>query len=250
MQRAIQTVSVERGYDPRDFVLVPFGGAGPLHACALASEMRIPRILIPAAPGVLSALGMLLADFSRDYARSVMLHEDMLNISTLDTIFGLLETQALADMKSEGFTAAQVRFERWMDMRYKGQSFEIAITNPHDEDWITAFHVSHEQRYGYRQPGGVVESVNARLRAIGPRPKPVLPQLAYGTASSAHAVTGSTKTWFDDVFIDIPLVDRQLLLANNVVNGPAVIFQMDSTTLIEPGWQAIVDQWGNLILTK
>jgi N-methylhydantoinase A len=259
MERAIRAISVERGYDPRDFTLVPFGGAGPLHACALAESLRIPRILVPRTPGVLSALGMVIADLVKDYSQTVMLRGEVLGLSggrqvlnpaRLDTIFAPLEDRARRDLRGEGIAPDQIALERALDMRYVGQSHEVTVPQPVDGDWLNAFHATHERRYGHQQPGEPVEAVNARLRAVGRGPKPVFERLRQAGPDASAARLGEGSAWFTPEGPQpTVLYGRDGLQAGNALDGPAVIVQLDATTVIPPGWRAMVDAWGNLLLT-
>ncbi len=251
MERAIRAISVERGYDPRDFVLVPFGGAGPLHACALAEALHIPRILVPRTPGVLSALGMTIADLVRDYSQTVMASQEVLNTETLNTIFTLLEDRARSDLLAEGIRAENTVFERALDMRYVGQSHEITVQQPAVGSWLSAFHTSHGQRYGHRHDAAPVEIVNARLRAIGCGPKPAFETIPAGDSDASSARSGEGLVWFSAEEPQLTsFYKRERLRAGNVILGPAVIFQLDTTTVLAPGWQAVTDPWGNLLLTR
>ena len=251
MERAIRAISIERGYDPRDFVLVPFGGAGPLHACALAETLRISRVLVPRTPGVLSALGMTVADLVKDYSQTIMAGEEVLNPLTLDTIFAPLEARAREDLLNEGIAAPDIVLERALDMRYVGQSHEITVTHPADGDWGAAFHSAHEQRYGHRHEAEAIEVVNARLRAVGRGPRPAFETLPEEGPDASQARLGTHPVWFSpDGPTPTALYDRDRLRAGNRFTGPAVVFQLDATTLIPPGWLARVDGWGNLLLTR
>lgn len=247
MERVIRAISVERGYDPRDFVLVPFGGAGPLHACALAESLGMTRILIPRTPGVLSALGMTLADLVKDYSQS-LLNQSVLNSEVLDTIFGSMLERAQGALSEEGVASDQMDFERALDIRYAGQSHELTVGETIDGDWAAAFHAAHERRYGHRHDDEPIQFVNARLKAIGRTAKPEFPRIAAGDAETARIGEGSV--WFaDEGALTTAYYERDLLLAGSQINGPAIVFQLDTTIVIAPGWSAHVDELGNLLLT-
>ncbi len=251
MERAIRKISIERGYDPRAFTLVPFGGAGPLHACALAEALRIPRILVPRAPGVLSALGMTIADLAKDYSQTIMAGQEVLNDRALDTIFEPLEDRAHRDLLAEGIEPHNIRLERALDMRYRGQSHELTVTRPTDSNWARAFHLAHEQRYGHSREAEPLEVVNARLRAVGIGPKPELDTLPTGGQEPTQAHLGQEAVWFSPEGPQATaLYTRDRLLAGNILIGPAIVFQLDATTVIAPGWQATVDRWGNMVMTR
>lgn len=249
MERAIRAISVERGYDPREFTLVPFGGSGPLHACALASALRISRILIPRVPGVLSALGMTIADLVKDVSQS-LLREQVSDWSTKDTIFPALEAHALAEMAKESVQVEQITVERALDMRYKGQSHEITVVEPSDGNWHAAFHAAHQRLYGHHHEQSSMEYVNARVKITGKSVKPDLMRLKAGASDPGNARLGTGPVWFStEGSISTPFFQRDQLLAGNEIEGPAVIFQLDTTIAIDPLWSARVDELGNLVVT-
>ncbi len=251
MVRAIRAISVERGYDPRIFTLVAFGGAGPLHACALAEALSIPRVLSPRAPGVLSALGMVLADLVKDYSRTVMLAQSALEAGELTAAFESIEARARQDLLNEGIPEGAMTITRALDVRYVGQSHELTVFEPDDGRWAAAFHAAHERRYGYNQPEEPIEIVNIRIKAIGRGPKPAFERLPEGGSEPTAAFLGEAPAWFA---LDAPqptaLYARERLEDGNRLTGPAVIFQLDATTVIPPGWHGVVDRWGNLILER
>jgi N-methylhydantoinase A len=251
MERAIRAISVERGFDPRDFTLVPFGGAGPLHACALAESLLIPRILVPLTPGVLSALGMAIADRVRDYSQSILARADVLNRADLATIFAGLADQGRADLLAEGTAPGDIVLERSLDMRYVGQSHEITVLEPPDAEWIAAFHSAHDLRYGHRHDDEPVEIVSARLKAVGRGHPPELHPLPDAGPDPSVAHIGQGQAWFSpDEPVLVDYYHRDKLGAGNRVVGPAIIFQLDTTTVLPPGWRAQVDAWGNLLLSQ
>ena len=261
MERAVRRISVERGHDPRAFTLVAFGGAGPLHACELAAALQIPRVLIPAVPGVLSALGMLVAAPARDYSQTVMMTVPAqvpgdgapvwapALATMLEDNFRRLEEQAVTEMAAEGFVPADLTFRRTADMRYRGQSHELPVAlSPDDPVSPPAlFHVAHEGRYGYRQPAAAVEIVNVRVQAVAPATVPELPSQA--AVETAVEPWGEKTVWFGEQPVPTALYERSCLRAGHYFAGPAVVFQYDTTTVIPPGWQALVDRFGNLLLT-
>ncbi len=256
MERAIRAISVERGYDPRSFTLVAFGGAGPLHACDLAAHLGLPRVLVPTAPGVLSALGMLAAAPMRDYARTVMQPAASLGDARSIAVWVAgqlrpLQAQALADMAGEGFTPAEVVWRPAVDMRYRGQSHELTILAPEDAwpDWVGLFHQAHAHRYGYAQPGAAVELVTLRLTAMGPTQMPGLPRLMLQPGQGEAAPVGHKWGYFAGRPVWTPLYQREHLPPGVQMVGPAVIFQYDTTTVIPPDWTVGVDDWSNLLLT-
>lgn len=249
MERAVRAVSVERGYDPRDFTLVAFGGAGPLHACALAEALRIPRILIPRIPGVLSALGMAVADRVRDISQPVFEVADTLDAERLAKLLETLGNRVQVQIERDGSTG-RIHLERELDMRYSGQSHAVTVSEPDSGDWLEGFHTAHARRFGHRHDEEPVEIVTARVRAVVRSAQPALERVPAGSGSSATAHLGMGEVWFSaNQPQSTPLYQRADLRWRDVIDGPAVIFQVDSTTVIGPGWTAVVDEWGNLVLS-
>ena len=259
MERAIRRISVERGFDPRRFTLVAFGGAGPLHACELAQSMQIPRVLIPAVPGVLSALGMLAAAPTKDYSRTVMRElvpaaqeGDSYAESWWSQQFTPMEDRALAEMSDEGYIGDDLRLVRSLDVRYLGQSHELTIPwgdSVGDQQIVEAFHRAHLRRYGYQQPHAVVELVNLRIAVVAPVRLPLLARRQAAETAVSQALVGRKLVWFGGDWVQTTLYDRDLLCAGHRVSGPAIIFQYDTTSVVPPGWSAVVDNQSNLLLT-
>ena len=245
MEKAIRVISVERGYDPREFTLVAFGGGGPLHACSLARALRIPRVLVPMMPGALSAVGILLADTVRDYSRTVMLAGDA--ISGIGDIFAELERRGVAEFAEEDLKGEAMRT---LDMRYRRQGYELNI--PYDAqapaNSIDAFHRLHQQRYGFCDAGRPVEIVNLRLRMIaaGEPYSPPQQELIPGDGSAARYAV--RDVFFDGTFIPTHLYRREQLTPGDKIQGPAMITEYTSATVLPPDCRAEVDRFGNLIL--
>jgi N-methylhydantoinase A len=243
MAGALRVVSVAKGYDPRDFVLLPFGGAGGLHVCSLADKLGIPRALIPAHPGLLSAVGLVLADVIRDYSLSV-LRSGETPLTTLQKLFAPLEQRALDDMAAEGVKNEALRLEQAMDMRYRGQSFELTV--PLEQNFRTIFHDRYRQLYGYHDEDRDLEIVTLRLRAVGSSPQPAL-VLGDETGATAQPLgirevvwSGARQPW--------PVYQRSDLPIGSKLNGPALIVEETSTHVLAPEWQAEVDDRFNLVL--
>lgn len=257
MERALRRVSVEQGYDPRRFTLLPFGGAGPLHACDLADALGIGEILIPPIPGVLSAYGMLVADIASDASQSVLQDaaHTINDISALDSIFTSLSERVAASLAAEGIE--QPDLEVSLDMRYRGQSYELTVglaapvTGAGIYDAVNAFHASHEQRYGYAMPEEPVEIVNLRVRGVGPGAQPGLPAAGLAGEDPSAAEVADRPVWFD---AEEPTTSacyaRQRLAPGNRFTGPALVYQFDSTIVVVPGWAARVDEFANLWLRR
>ena len=259
MMAAIRLISVQRGYDPRDFVLVAFGGAGPLHANALARELGIPTVLIPPSPGIASALGMLMTDLTHEFVATRRQLLATLEPAALVALFSDYEAQGAQRLAREGIASAQHRLMRTLDLRYRGQSHELTVTVPAGplapqdlEQILEQFHEAHARVYGYAAREDPVELVNVRLTAIGVSPKPQLKALPRGTGDVGAAVKGHRPVWFSETsgFASCPVVDRYRLRWGDQIAGPAVIEELDSTTVVHPGYEALADQYGNLLLRQ
>jgi N-methylhydantoinase A len=252
MARAIRRVSVERGHDVREYCLVAFGGGGPLHACALAEQTGIRTVLVPRYPGALSALGLLLSDVQKEYSRTVMISgEPLAEKAVLAARFAEMEAAAVAELATEGVPAGQVTLTRWLDMRYRGQSYEITIPadgGPAGRPLAAAFHEAHRSAYGYADPTAPTEIVHVRLRATGHVPHPALPRA--GTATAGPPTPIAVRTIQFETATETPLYQRADLAAGSLLAGPALIVQEDTTTLLPPAWRARVDDGSNLILER
>jgi N-methylhydantoinase A len=256
MVNAVRRISVQRGYDPRDFVLVAFGGAGPLHANRLAVELEIPTVLVPMSPGTTSAMGLLVTDLKHDYATTVIQRTDRLDAEMVNRLYHEMEAQGHKALLAEGMGHARIGFERQVDMRYVGQSYELSI--PLDdgrvedalEGMLQRFHDEHERAYGFAAPGEPVELVALRLTAVGSIAKPRLRELAQRSGDVGATPRAVRQVYFAEAggFVDCPSYDRYRLAAGGRVEGPAIVEEMDSTTVIHPGFRAEVDRYGNLLI--
>ncbi len=246
MERAIRVISLERGHDPRDFTLVCFGGAGAMHAADLARNLSIPRVLVPQAAGTLSALGMLLADFVRDYSRTLLIPSTELESPVLERAFEELEEQARAEYEPEGFALDELVMERSLDMRYMGQGYELAV--PMAPDFRSAFHARHSQRYGYADPKRATEVVNVRLRAVGVTKKPPIPKHELEGEDASAAVVGECAMVFEGDEHAAQLVERSRLRPGNRLDGPALVVEYSTTTVVPPDFGLRVDEWENMVL--
>jgi N-methylhydantoinase A len=252
MERALRIVSVERGHDPRHFTLLTFGGAGGLHAAALAGALRIPRVLIPADPGAFSALGTLLADVIKDYSRTVMVTIDKPpGISQrVEEEFSRLGERAACELGSEGFLSSNVKLIRSLTMRYRGQSFELEIVAGGDlGGCVEAFHRAHRERYGHADPQRVVEIVSVRLRGVGVTEKPELERASRSTRFKARQ-DRSALVWIGEKRRRVSVYDRAGLRSGAIIDAPAIITEYGSTTLVPPGWRASMDRYFNLVLER
>ena len=258
MARAIRAISQERGYDPRQFTLLPFGGAGPMHCCDLAHEMGIPRVLVPARPGILSALGVAIADIVKDYSRTVMMRGDDINRTQLDEEFHGMEGLAREELEKEGLPMDRMVPQRFLDVRYVGQSFELTIDYPSPRRRIDtarmrrsiadSFYRAHLQRFGYADRGEAVEIVNLRLKLGLKMDKPQIVAGQAADSGSTPALIGEAQGVFSGGSVTTRLYDRENLRTGDQISGPAIVLQMDTTVVITPGWTGTADDYGNLVL--
>ena len=251
MTSAIREISIQRGHDPRDFTLVAFGGAGPMHALALAEGMGIPSVLVPRHPGNFSALGLLASDIKHDDVRTRVgpLRERM---AVLHDLFTEMEGAARRQLELEGFGAGQQRLLRSLDLRYRSQAFELNVAvgdvvAPEALDAVeAAFHRRHLEMYGHADPAATVELVNARLAAYGLVPKPPPARHTTAVTSLDAALVERRTVWFEGAPRDCPVWERERLPARALLRGPAIVEEFGATTVIPPGWRGAVDEHGNL----
>ena len=257
MARAIRVVSVQRGHDPRDYTLAAFGGAGPLHAARLAQELDIARVLVPRNPGILCAMGLLLTDLRADFATTRLTVLGRAALPAMSDAFASLRAQAEAWFGAEDIAGAARRVTRTVDMRYAGQNYELPVALP-DGDVTTAsldalaesFAAAHRRMYGFVAEGEAVQLVTFRIEATGlVRKAQFQPQPDAGPDASG-AIAGAREVWLPEAggLVPCPVYDRDLLRAGNRFDGPAVVEQMDATTLVLPGMTAVVEPYMNLIL--
>jgi len=257
MAKAIRVISVQRGHDPRDYTLMAFGGAGPLHAARLAKELDIKRILVPRNPGILCAMGLLLTDLRADFAATRLLPLDGRVLGEIDTAFATLNEQADAWFAREEIAADARRLLRTVDMRYAGQNYELAIPLP--EGPITSetlellaqgFADAHQRMYGFLADNEPVQLVTFRLEATGLVSKATLAAHPSAGADANGAIRESRDVWFTESsnFVTCPVYAREDLKSGNRFSGPAIVEQMDATTVVLPGMTAQVDPYLNLIL--
>ena len=274
MEKAIRLISVERGHDPREFTLVAFGGAGPLHACSLARALDIPRVLVPAMPGALSALGILMSDVVRDYSRTVMISisaeeshlfsaqslrtlrlkafdrrdrkeklEDAEEPINLETGFSDLESKAASEFGAEGFNGV---VKRSVDLRYAGQGYEINV--PFGPNMFQEFHAAHRARYGHADEGRNIEIVNVRVRIVAASEEIRIPRAEIGDPRSDRAIVKRKSVVFDGKHLETLVLQRDLLRAGNRFEGPAIVHEYSATTVVPPGCRVEVDGYSNLII--
>ncbi|GAB4529154.1 MAG: hydantoinase/oxoprolinase family protein [Anaerolineae bacterium] len=250
IDRAVRRVSVARGYDPREFTLVAFGGAGGLHACAVAERLQMPRVLIPQYPGVLCAFGLLVADVVLEYSQSLLTVVNDATAAEIQARLAAMTAQADIDLAREGIAEADKVYLASLDVRYQGQAYELnmAYAVSTAESLVEAFHQAHQNTYGHALPRRTVEVVNLRLQAVGQVARPPLaPRPLQDEPSAESALVGHKATPNGET---LALYDRERLLPGMRFEGGALVFQLDSTTYVPSGWRAAVDVYGQLALEK
>jgi N-methylhydantoinase A len=257
MANAVRHVTLERGLDPRDFTLVAYGGGGPLHAASVAKELSISKVIIPYAPGHFSALGMLMADLRRDTVQTLFARMDDLEMFVLEDEFRKLEAQGRHALEESGIPTDRIVFERAADMRYVGQEHAVAVRMPANVGDETAraevkrrFDDAHELRYSHSAPEESADIVSLRVSAIGRLGKPEFPKIPPGEATPpASARRGERLVIFEGSgALEAPVYDRTKLLHGNVISGPAIIEEIASTTVVEPGDTVTVNEHGHLVM--
>jgi N-methylhydantoinase A len=267
MTSAIREISIQRGYDPRDFTLIAFGGAGPMHALAMAEEIGIPRVLVPRHPGNFSALGLLASDIKHDDVRT-RVGPLRAQQPLLAPLFDEMAAGARRQLELEGFATDHQRLRRSLDLRYRGQAFELNVAvggtvDGHgpsrsnvDEalpglDCIEAdFHRQHEGAYGHANRDATIELVNARLVAYGVVAKPAAERHRSETTSIDDALVERRRVWFGGAPHDCPVWERERLPERAAIPGPAIVEEFGATTVVLPGWQGVLDEHGNIRLGR
>jgi N-methylhydantoinase A len=239
MVRALRVISVERGLDPREFALLAFGGAGGMHACALAEELGMETVLVPRAGGVLSALGLAISDLRHDYVNPYLVGLENLEKGEFEKKFEKMESSASEDLEDP-------EYDRRADLRYRGQSFELTVEADSLEKLEERFHAAHEQRYGYRMDDESVELVNLRLISTVPVEKPELDE----PEPEGEAESGTREANFDGEWQEVAVLDRERMGKGSEVSGPAIVEFKESTCVVRPGWRGAVDGVGTLVLEK
>ncbi|MFX0123470.1 MAG: hydantoinase/oxoprolinase family protein [Candidatus Hodarchaeota archaeon] len=248
---ALRKVSTERGYDSRDFYLISFGGAGPLHGCSLAERLYIEKVVIPPFPGVWSAYGLLSADIRHDLSMSIIKPLDYISNEQLDSFFKSLVQQGVQLCIEDGFSEKDILIARNLDLRLIGQSYELTVPFYGRIEAVShAFDEAHKQAYGYASPEAPREIVNLRVAAMVPLPKFKLSPLPIGATNPKNAQTGTREVFLKNKWIEVNIYQKSQLEANNVIEGPSIIEQNDSTTLVDIGWVAEVKNDGHLILRR
>lgn len=258
IMRGIRVVSVERGHDPRDFALVPFGGAGPMHGSPVARELGMPRVMLPPNPGILCALGQLISELRHEYVQTHVAAHAALSEAEVLALIGSLADRARRALDHDGVPPARQAIEARIDMRYRGQSFELPVPAEVTRPGFWAgmpglFHALHEARFGYSDPGAAVEVVGLSVIGTGELEKPALPRLPQGDGSPQAALNGRRRIYFEQAdaggaYHDAAVYDRAKLRAGDVIAGPAVIDEISATSILYPGDMMTVHPSGNLIV--
>jgi N-methylhydantoinase A len=259
MEEAIKAVSSARGYDIRDFTLVAFGGGGPMHAGRMALDLGIPSVLVPLTPGVHSALGLLMSDVKHDYVRSKLVGLDDLDLAEINHLFHQLIERAKADLHGEGFDEEEIKIEPYLDLRYAGQGYELTVPcqmpplTKHDLTIMRGrFDTMHEQSSGHKAETEPVELVSLRLISLGLVPQAKLsPGKVTGRKVEA-AKSGERKVFFgkEHGMLLTQVYSRDRLEPGHQINGPAIVEQLDTTTVIHPEQEAAVDEYRNIIIRE
>jgi N-methylhydantoinase A len=248
---AVRVISVERGEDPRDCALFAFGGGGPLHAAEVAEAMEMRQVLVPPHPGLMSAIGLLAADLRADFGLTCLTEATPAGWDAVAKALSALDTRAQAWAADERLDPALLIYDRVLELRYRGQSSELRIALFGTDDMLgsvtAAFHAEHQRRFGYAMPDRPVEIVTARLTARADRPAP--------PPEAPPALTQAEPTWrpvwfATTGFVDTPIYQRDALSRIDRLQGPAIIEQMDTTTVVPPGWIVTIDAMANLLLTR
>ncbi|GAB1360883.1 hypothetical protein MASR1M32_01190 [Rhodobacter sp.] len=251
MADAVRLISIARGHDPRDFALVAFGGAGPLHGVDIARELNIPVVIVPPNPGVTSAVGCMLVDVQHDVTQMFFQDAASANPADIEAAFRKLEVEGRDRLERDGVAAKDMTFQRFVDMRYRGQWRSLGVPVPGQvtsmEEALAIFHNEYEKAHNFRREDFPVEIYRLTVRAIGATPKPSFPKIVIDKTAKA-VPKGTREAWFHGhpKAMTTNLYDRETLPAGVTIKGPAVIDQLDSTTVIPPGDVAYIDEWLNI----
>ena len=252
MVSAIKQISIAKGFDPRDFVLCSYGGAGPMHAALIADEMDISRVVLPRGPGNFAALGSLISDIRQDHALTRTLQPARTGYAEVDRVFGNMEQEGRAQLLAEGVAPESITMRRSLGMRYLGQSWELDVDIPDDvqstEAIDRAFHAVHDRRFGHRS-AGATEIVTFRVAAVGLTAPLALPTLS-GGGDLADALRETRQAYFDGAFRETPVYDRDRIPPETAIEGPAIVEEAGATTVLPPGWRAHANGFGDLVLER
>src|SRR5947209_7336119 len=257
MEEAIKAISTMRGHDLRDFMLLAFGGAGPVHAGSIARDLGMAGVIVPLYPGVFSAIGLLMSDVKHDYIQSKMAPLSEVTPEAMNDMFERLAAQAREELHGDGFARDDIRIERALDMRYAGQGYEIAVPCPAEplrvvdlSELRITFDRQHAGMFGHMAPEEPVELVSYSVSGVGLIPPVELPKFARTGAALADARRGMQRARFDGAEFDCPIYQRERLDVGSSLAGPAILAQLDCTTVIRPGQVGRIDEWKNVIVTQ
>lgn len=239
MEKALRVISLERGYDPREFALLSFGGAGGLHACELARGLGISKVIFPNNPGVLSALGMLIADYFRDYSMSVFFNSEKDDFQKISKAFRRLEKRP-----EKEYTRERIKYEYYIDARYKRQSHELII--PFNKSFIKTFHNEHKKKYGYSQSDNIVEIVNIRLRALSKKVDFKIPEC---TKVRKQVTFTKSDIFYNNKNVLSRIYSRDDFYSGYKFSGPAIVLEKTSTLFVTPEFNCQIDNYGNIVAT-
>jgi N-methylhydantoinase A/oxoprolinase/acetone carboxylase beta subunit len=252
MEKAIRVISIERGFDPRDFALFSFGGAGGMHAVEIAKQLSMKKVIIPKNAVILSALGLLLADSIRDYSASVLKSTSDVGKSELNRLFQVLERKGAKEMIIEGFTEKDLITQMALDLRYSGQSYEITVPSSkadiENSAYTSKFHKAHQKLYSYHHRERTVEIVNIRLRIVGPSKKIKLKKYPCEGLDAKKAFVKKQEVFYIAKKYTAVVYDRLALTPGNLIHGPALVCDSESTTFLPPSYTLKVDPFLNLII--
>jgi len=257
MVKGMAGSSIEKGFDPREFTLVAFGGAGPLHACELAKEIGMKKVVIPLYPGALSAFGLVTSDIRHDYVQTIAKSAASVEPDDLLRAYAAMEEKAQAQLREEKIVDGDVEIQWTADLRYAGQAYElnVPVTRNHKltrqdiDATVARFHALHQKVYEYSSTTEPVDVINVRLIGIGPVPDVKLPKRKRGVASPRAALKGKHPVYYEGRgYINVPVYERDLLQPGNLIKGPCMIEEIISSTVVIPGAIARVDVWGNIII--
>jgi N-methylhydantoinase A/oxoprolinase/acetone carboxylase beta subunit len=254
MEKAIRVISIERGFDPRNFALFSFGGAGGMHSVDIASQLKMPRVIVPKNAGVLSSLGLLMADSIKDYSKSILKAAEKTSKEEFENHFKKLREKSLKSMKEDGFKEDEIAIFSFLDLRYQGQSYEITIPysskKASDLSFISDFHKAHKKLYSYHHEERAVEIVNIRVKAVGTTKKIMIKRLPPKDKDPERAFMKKQAIHYNRKTGKASVFKRALLATGNEINGPALIADSESTTFLPPSYSLKVDGFLNLIIQR
>ncbi|HPD61457.1 MAG TPA: hydantoinase/oxoprolinase family protein, partial [Thermodesulfobacteriota bacterium] len=260
MSDAVGVVSTRKGFDPREFTLIVAGGAGPIHGAPIAEQIGIARVIVPRDSSVFCASGMLMCDLKHDFIRTYTHSIEGLDLTTVNQLFSKMIEEGTETLRNEGISKNKIALSCSMDIRYIGQFNEVEVFFAMEENgsigpeklrWIVeTFHQRHDTLYGYSMPRAGVEIINLRVCARGISEKPHLKALPYKGKDPSLALKGKRQAFFEGKFMDTPIYDIARLEYGNEIQGPALLEQATSTTVVPPGWKATCDTFGNFELKR